>query len=308
MSKKIFTLLLFLTAIPTLTGCSGRREELAANELVFDLRGISSVEITYDEENITFLEGSGNKLMIREYMTDNRRRYHARTEETDGRIHISEGKRPFFKGSFSCHVEVYLPRSYDKKLTVITTQGRIDCTGIDLQLASFKGETTSGELLLSRVKAETAFLQTTRGKIELEQLSADICTIRTTSGKVYASCLKGNVDYVTTHGDIQVDLAFGSGSYRAENDGKLQLSMQELDSGLTLHNKNGDIELRLPENQAFRLEAVSKNGSVISDFVGAEEKEDGRLTLFHGEAPRPEVKMESKNGDLSVKKIISGSP
>lgn len=307
MNKKVFAVLLFLTTIPVMTGCSGRRQMQAANEINFDLRGISSVEIAYDEENITFLEGNGNTLIVREYMTDNRRRYHARTEESDGRIHISEGKRPFLKGGFSCYVEVYLPRSYDKELTVITTRGRIDCTGIDLQLASFKGETTSGELLLSRVKTEAAFLQTTRGTIGLEQLSADICTIRTTSGKIYASCLKGNVDYVTTHGDIQVDAVFGSGSYRAENDGRIQLSFQALDGGLTLYNKNGSIELKLSENQAFSMEAVSKNGSVVSDFDGAEEKADGRLTLLHGEAPCPEVKMESKNGDLEVKKIISGS-
>lgn len=64
--------------------------------MVFDLNNISDLEIAYDEENVTFCDGRSEKLVIREYMTDDNRRYYANTEIQGKRLHISEGGKASF--------------------------------------------------------------------------------------------------------------------------------------------------------------------------------------------------------------------
>lgn len=61
-------------------GCTGWKEERMVNEMVFDLQGISELAVTYDEDTILFYESRGEKLVVREYMTENKRRYYAHTD------------------------------------------------------------------------------------------------------------------------------------------------------------------------------------------------------------------------------------
>ena len=65
---------------------------------------------------------AAKKLVIREYMTDDNRRYYANTEIRGNGCTSVKGKASF-KDGFSCRVEVFLPASYNRDLTVITTSG-----------------------------------------------------------------------------------------------------------------------------------------------------------------------------------------
>lgn len=286
----------------TLAGCFSPGGERIVNEMVFDLNNISDLEIAYDEENITFCDGRSEKLVIREYMTDDNRRYYANTEIQGKRLHISEGGRPLFKDGFSCRVEVFLPASYNRDLSVITTSGVIDMTQADLMLDSLRAETTSGEIRLEQVKAACLELETTRGILDLGTLLADQITIHSTEGRVNISRMEGNVNYTSTHGSLMVDAAVGAGIYQTSNDGLLQLRYEKADGDLQFYNKNGDILLTLPSSLAFELEAVSRNGSVSADFGKDEKEEKGWVKGKNGSAPYVKISLESRNGKLEIKK------
>nr|WP_308627022.1 DUF4097 family beta strand repeat-containing protein [uncultured Eisenbergiella sp.] len=300
--KKTIAGCVFLFAGILVTGCSGWEEERMVNEMVFDLRGISELAVTYDEDMILFYEGRGEKLVVREYMTENKRRYYADTDMENSRIHISEGKRPFFKAGFTCRVEVWLPASYDRDLTVITTDGEIDMSQLKLNLDTLRAETTSGRIRLEQVEASRLEFASTRGSLDLGRICAGDIKIHTTEGMVKISRLEGKVNYTTTHGSLEVDEAVGSGGYHTSNDGLLQIRYVKADGDLQLYNKNGDIRLTLPPALGFHLEAVSKNGSVAADFGMEEKAEKGWIKGTNGDSPYVKIRLESRNGNLIIKK------
>lgn len=283
-----------------LTGCSHSQTPEIVNEIHFSLEESSSVIISYDEEPITFYPAGGNELVIKEYMTKDSNRYYARVTQTAGSIHISEGGKPFFKSGFSRRIEVFLPTSYTEALTVTTTDGNIDLTGIDLQLSKLRIDSTAGTVDLESASASSIHLSTTSGTLHLGSLEAENIRIDTTSGDVTCDELTGKVEYTSTSGNADIKSASGSGSYKANNSGSLLVNYAEVDGDLYFFNKNENIHLTLPENLSFEFEATTKNGSVSTTFQECITV-DGRTTRgVVGNNPTISVKAETNNGNIEV--------
>ena len=110
--------------------------------------------------------------------------------------------------------------------------------------------------------------------------------------------LNGAVTYTSTSGDIVVKSAVGSGSYRSNNSGNLKVTYTEVTGDLSFFNKNGGIELTLPQDLEFEFEATTKNGSVSTSFQGSISI-DGRTTRGTvGNTPTATVKTETNNGNI----------
>ena len=281
LKRKMIYGLLITSCLLTLPSCSQSGSALAANELYFDLNNISDITISYDDETITFFESDENKLIIKEYMTENKRNYYANVKQNNRSIQIREGEKPFFKGHFSRHIEVYLPKEYHENLTVTTTDGNIIMSDIILELDSLR-------------------IDTTAGTVQLDKTNASIIHLSSTSGKVNCTELNGAVSYTTTKGDIDVKSAVGSGSYRADNSGQLKVNYTKVTGDLSFFNKNDSIELTLPKELEFIFEATTKNGSVTTSFQESI-RVNGRISSGTvGRTPTATVKAETNNGDIQV--------
>lgn len=116
-----------------LSGCKRGGTYQMANELRFSVDDISDLTISYDEEKVTFLESDNDVLVVREYMTVNKKSYYAKVNQRDNRLKISEGGKPFFKSGFSRYTKIYLPVSYEGSLSVTTTDGDINLSDRCLQ-------------------------------------------------------------------------------------------------------------------------------------------------------------------------------
>ena len=79
MKTKKLMLLCSLTIIALLgmNGCTASKSSGVANELTFSLNGITKLEISYDEEKVTFFTSDSDTLTVKEYMTVNNSRYYA---------------------------------------------------------------------------------------------------------------------------------------------------------------------------------------------------------------------------------------
>lgn len=283
------------------SGCSSGQVFQLANEITFSLDGISEVTISYDEEKVTFYESENNKLTVKEYMTENKISYYAKVEQSSGSIKISEGGKPLFKGSFSRYIEVYLPASYHGNLTVTTTNGDIDISGILLSLNSLRIDSTSGTLQLGGAEAQNIYLSSTSGKLELGSLNADTIRIDTTRGDVTCEKLDGNVSYTTTSGNAEIKSAAGSGNYRANNSGKLNVVYTEVTGDLSFFNKNDNICITLPADLEFEFSAATKNGSVSTSFQECVSINGRTTSGTVGEHPTVNVRLETNNGKIEVK-------
>lgn len=284
----------------TLEGCSKSQSSEIANEIRFSLEGISDVTIGYDEEAITFYQAEGDELIIKEYMTKNKSSYYAHVEQNGNSIHISEGGKPFLKSGFSRRVEVFLPDSYMEALTVTTTDGNIDLTNVTLQLSKLRIDSTAGTVDVESASASSIHLSTTSGVLNLGSIEADNIRLDTTSGNVTCDKLTGNVEYTSTSGNADIKSAVGSGSYKANNSGKLNVNYAEVTGDLYFFNKNENIHLTLPDQLSFEFEATTKNGSVSTTFQECITI-DGRTTRgIVGDNPSVSVKTETNNGNIEV--------
>lgn len=283
-----------------LGGCSNSKSSQMANELQFSLNEVSELTISYDEEKITFFEGDSDELVIKEYMTVNKRSYYAKVNELSDSIHISEGDKPFFKSGFSRYIEVYLPASYHQNLTITTTDGNIDLSNADLDLSMLRVDSTSGTVQLNSVIASSIHLSSTRGTLKLGSIQAEQIKLETTSGNVTCSELKGHVTYTSTSGNVDIKSAIGSGSYKANNSGKLNLTYTDVDGDLSFFNKNDTIDLTIPADLEFNFEATTKNGTISTTFQESITINGRTTSGTVGDNPVVTIKVETNNGDIQV--------
>lgn len=290
---------LLVLGLAGLTGCAGGNRR-AANEITLSLEGITRLTISYDEEAVTFFEGTGDTLVIREYMTEYDGRYGARVSRRGDSIQISEGGKPLFRGNFSRYVEVCLPADWGQSLTVTTTEGEIDLTGMGLELSELRVDSTAGRVCLGSVLAPVINLSTTSGSLEADSLMGDEIQLETTSGSIDCEAVEGHVRCVTTSGDVKVAAARGWGSYRAENSGTLEVSYAQVTGGLSFYNKNGDVKLNLPAGLDFSFSIATKNGTVATSFQERLKLDGGTAYGEVGTDPQADISVETKNGNIQV--------
>lgn len=289
-----------MLSLSTLAGCTRSDTPQAANELRFSLDDISEVSISYDEEAITFYEAESSELIIKEYMTQNKKAYCAKVKQDDNRIQISEGGKPFLKHGFTRYIEVYMPVSYAKNLTITTTDGDIDLSGVALELSALRIDSTKGNVQISKVSASNIHLSSTSGTLDLEHIEGDNIRLETTSGNITCTELTGAVAYTTTSGNLDVKSAVGSGNYNTSNSGKLEVIYTDVTGNLSFFNKNDDIHLTIPKDLEFKFDATSKNGSISTTFEGDMSVEGRTARGTVGNNPAVTIKTETNNGNIQV--------
>ena len=283
-----------------LSGCGEQPSAKLTNELTFSLEDIQNVAISYDDENVSFFESENDNLIIKEYMSKDKKSYHAKVSQSKGSIQISEGGKPFFKDGFTRYIEVYLPNSYSENLKVTTTNGTIDMSEMELDMNTIRVDTTSGVFKLKKAAAEEIHFSSTSGELELGSITANQIKIETTRGKVSCETADGNVTYTSTSGDAEFKSARGSGTYKANNSGKLSVTYEEVTGDLSFYNKNDNVELKLPAALSFEFEAITKNGSIHTNFQGDISVKDDMTSGTVGSNPTATIKVETKNGNIEV--------
>lgn len=298
--QRLVLCMVAVVAMLAVSGCSQKQSFELANEIRFSLDGVSQITISYDEELVTFYESENEELRIKEYMTEKKRSYCAKVEQSSDSIAIHEGGKPLLKSGFSRYIEVYLPASYQDNLTVTTTDGDIDLSEMKIGLNLLQIDSTKGTVQLGDVEAKEISLSSTSGTLDVGDLRADTIRIDNTSGSVFCERLDGDVTYTTTSGNADIQSAVGSGKYTANNSGELNVVYTEVTGDVSFFNKNDSIQVTLPPELEFEFDATTKNGSISTSFSQMLSS-DGRTTHGTvGENPTVTVHVETKNGNIEV--------
>lgn len=300
MNKRIILYPILCISLFFLTGCGGNNAALMVNEMQFSLTNISKLKIAYDEEKITFKQGTGSQLIVKEYMSEDRKSYRAKIKKKGRAIEITEGRKPFFAGDFVRYIEVYLPRSYDQDLLVTTTDGNIDLRDIDQKLESLCIDSTEGTVKMGNIEATQLKLTSTRGTLDFNCLQAKHVNLETTEGIVRGDEIIGNIQYTTTHGDFDVKTIKGSGKFTVNNEGPLQVNFAQVTGDVWLYNKNDSIRLTLPKTLSFYFEAATRNGSLTTSFEGKLKKGQRSLRGTVGNKAEVTIRVETRNGSIDV--------
>ncbi len=146
-------------------------------------------------------------------------------------------------------------------------------------------------------------LRTSNGRVICEQIEGPI-EVRSSNGKLEIIEGRGPIKLKTSNGGIEIEAADAIVDARTSN-GRIQFRGTLADEEQEFKTSNGRIELVLPDDAEFQLDAHSSNGRVHCDFpiaTGDRRKRRNDLEGIVGDNPDPECSIEatSSNGSISI--------
>jgi DUF4097 and DUF4098 domain-containing protein YvlB len=108
---------------------------------------------------------------------------------------------------------------------------------------------------------KSAIFKSGRTDMELAKLDG---SLEMDSGDLRADAVSGPVRLTTRNKDVRLEGV--SGDVRLDDsNGAIEITVHKI-GDLQINNKNGDIQVNLPPQAAFRVDARALNGEIQSDF------------------------------------------
>lgn len=138
-------------------------------------------------------------------------------------------------------------------------------------------------------------------------------------GDVAVRGVEGDFDVANVNGEVRMTSAAGSGEASTVNGG-VQVSFRRQPAGrCAFASVNGEVDLRFPEGLSADFRIKTMNGDAYSDFpvtalpaVASETRKEGGRHVFKSDRffgvrvgkGGPEIRLETLNGDILIKKNI----
>ena len=240
------------------------------------------IELSAAASDVEIRPGSGSRIHVEAIQRGGSQGdYKVDVVPSGDTVRVTETSSNFFWffGSRSVRYRITVPS--DAQADIHTASGEIDVEGLSgaVSLASVSGDVRAGDLTGGLTVGTTSGevqLNDIAGKLDVESISGDVklengkidgATVSTTSGEVQLDGVAGALKLTSVSGDIHV---------REARDGRLDLSTTsgeiEYEGSLastsanTLNSISGDVNLRLPEESGFRLDASTVSGDLSSEF------------------------------------------
>lgn len=282
-----------------LTGCGGQKATALVNTLTFDTEDFRSLRLDYDAEDIHVLESDNDKVILKEYMNEDKPSYYARASTQSDELLITEGDRPN-SSSFESYIEIYIPPNYTDSISLHSTSGTIH-SEIGLNLSgAFDVDTTNGVVKVSNVKASNIRITSTNGSLNFENIDADRLNIQTTNAETTMNQINGIVSYQSKGGNLTASDLHGSGSFNASGEGSIAVSFADVTSDISAYSKNGTLTVTLPNALTFKFFATTKEGSINTSFSDQLTVTDTTAAGTIGTSPEIAIELETRNGDIKV--------
>jgi hypothetical protein len=308
------------------------------NTETLSMEGIESLTISYGHDEMILRESESDDLVIKEYMKRDHARYAARVSRAGGAVRVRRGKRPWLYWGWKARAEIYLPRSFRGDLRVSNASGPLSADTDLLDYRTIDISVSSGEVFLRGVSGETVSIHVSSGDLDLRALRGNSFVslssgrvqiggmgggehhIKVSSGRLRIGSLEGEAGLELTSGNILVDQArggmdarvssgtmelgefSGQGSFRMSS-GNLRMNVKELREDLRFQLSSGTIDLGIPPEIPFNLDAETNSGSVRVNEGGREVlKVSGNSTVLRplGDGPDRTVFARINSGNLVI--------
>lgn len=201
-------------------------------------------------------------------------------EQSGDTVRVSEAASNMFClfCSRSVTYRVNVPASAAAEIK--TTSGNIEVIGLGgaVSLSSTSGEvraeeltsglivnTASGDVVLNDIAGELQ-VGTISGDVQLSDGRVEPASVNTTSGNVELEGVVGALQVGTVSGDISVHDASAINLNLSSTSGEIDYAGGLAAGASSVSTISGDIDLRLPEDSAFKLEASSVSGEISNAF------------------------------------------
>lgn len=292
-------LIFLLTGV--LSGCAGQTSAVLVNTLTYDAADFQSLRFDYDADDIYVLKSDNDKIVVKEYMNEDQKKYYARTNAQDGELLITEGERPRGSG-FKAYLEIYIPVDYKSNLSLHSTTGTIN-SAVALNLSGiFSVDTTSGIIEVSNTKTAKIKAISTNGTLKFENIEAGEISVQATNATTVMDQISGTINYQSKEGGLTATGISGSGSFHASGNGVIDLSFTNVKSDISVYSKNGTLTITLPSDLDFKFSALTREGTIDSSFADDLTITDNTAIGDVGASPDITVELETRNGDIKVER------
>jgi DUF4097 and DUF4098 domain-containing protein YvlB len=284
---------------------------------VRDCTGDFVISNRYDESRLVNLTGNATvDARGRVYIETVKGDVNVRNEYAPVEIRDVDGKVTVSNSESSISIEkISKPVVVEGRGSQITVHDLADTLKITASHQRVRvSDVTSHVFAESRYSTLT--LKNVKGNVDLASNSDRITAeeiggsfkVQGQGSSVRANSVHGMLDIGTTLKEVIVK-DFGNGCRIANEYSDVTLSTHELGKGdVSVKNKNGDIELFLPEEAAFQIEATAKNGRAESDFpdlVPAERA--GDVGMLKGKVKDGVTKIQLETEYSNIRVRVQGS-
>ncbi len=270
----------------------------------FAVDGIENIDISYSSENIVFLKGEADKIVIKEYLYENRED-HTKMETEGNTLYVkkNEGMNVTFTLGFltgSERIEIYLPEAFSGSVTVTASSGNITSDPA-WSFREFYASVKSGNITCEAIEAEKITAETSSGNIFFGMAQGER-TVTASSGNIVVSSGAGNTYVSVSSGNIKVEGA--SGSFKASaHSGNIEAELISLGETVEAETSSGNIRLNIPKDSSFSYEANAGSGSIDTDFDEylSYNKRGNAASGTYGANATTSIRTSTSSGNADVK-------
>ncbi|MDR0688970.1 MAG: DUF4097 domain-containing protein [Spirochaetaceae bacterium] len=245
-----------------------------------NIRGVTSLVISYTTAHLTLLESDNDELVLKEYTNEQNPENFGNIFLEGSALSIIEGPR-MSPNQTNVKIDVYIPRSYRENCSIYINSGALTSEK-DLILKNLVIELSDGSITLGRVSAENIHIKSANGNIKMD----------------YG---EGSMRLDTISGSIVVQSARGAGTFKTSL-GRIAVGMAYVTGDLLFETGIGAIALSLPGELSFHVDALTGSGNIR---LYAPDKQyrvnnSGPMNLSVGSAPVCTIRSRTGVGNITI--------
>lgn len=276
------------------------------NTREFEAEGIEKIKMDYKSQNIVFHKGEKGKIVINEYLFENRKNAEAAMEVTNATLRINgTGNGAVINilafSTQSERIEVFLPESYIGAVEARTSSGNIKADN-KFAFHEFEAAANSGNITCDSITADIIKADTSSGNINFSSAQGSRI-MSASSGNIRINGGEGGTRVATSSGNIEVDNASGELEASASS-GNIKLRFTKVLDNISAETTSGSIKMEIPRESAFTFEARAASGSIKTDFddmLTFNDAKGKRASGAYGNKPAAAIHTEASSGSTSVR-------
>lgn len=266
-----------------------------AESRLFDLTG----NVTVNARGSVNVSGiKGDVLVRNEYSPIDIREVTGKVtvSDTDSRVTVDTVAKAVVIDAPGCQVTA---SNISETCKVIASHKRIQLTQIDSNVLL---DTKYASVGLKNIKGNLDATSNS-DRLTLDNVGGYV-KVKAEGSGIHADVIKGPVEIITNRKEVTVNNF--ENSCRITNEfGDVTLSTGSLGKGdLSVKNRNGNIDVFLPDNAAFQIDATARNGNVESDFTGLSSTQGpGDVGMLKGRLKTggPKIVLETEYSNIRVR-------
>lgn len=249
-----------------------------------EIDGINHIKIETSFIDVNIITENRNDIKIR-YNGHLRANYIPELETDKSgntlRIYFKRNKTSSYTvTSSNVKLDVYIPNTYKDNIDIISSSGDVYISNMELSQLDLSA--SSGYITVDNITTDSLYTQTSSGDQIIKNVTSMKSNLNASSGTLEVSNYKGDLYANTSSGDMKFDYS-------------------TFDNSIIANASSGEIEIILPNDSQFNLNANTSSGQIKVDFpIKISRKDDDSLSGTVGNSFN-NIKVTTSSGDIWIR-------